>query len=137
MEVSPTDPYAYGNLAGLPDVNGVGPWMQNLASDPYAYGNLKGLPVVNGVGPWLQNLDITKIDNLTIGPGAHVSTPGATVTQAASLYGAFAQGDVQAHSTGHNTVGYTAGGALTAAKGIFNAEKGIMNDYSNKLVLMI
>ena len=86
----------------------------------------------------MQNLGITKIDNLTIGPGAHVSTPGATVTQAASLYGAFAQGDVQAHSTGHNTVGYTAGGALTAAKGIFNAEKGIMNDYSNnKLVLMI
>ena len=75
----------------------------------------------------------TTFKDMRLYPGAHVSTPGATSTQAGHLYGAMTHDDTKAMQSGHMSVSNAEGGAFSAANGMFNRENGIEH---NILVLL-
>ena len=57
---------------------------------------------------------------MTLYPGAHVSTPGASPQQAGQVYGALANGNKNALNTGKMGINDVSGGDFAAANGLFN-----------------
>merc|ERR1719313_144300 len=79
----------------------------------------------NGKG---GNRGTTTFGAMTIDPNAHVSTPGATKEQAGELYSSLAMGNVAALDSGKMSAMKAGAGSLAAANGLFNANKGVMNN---------
>ena len=75
----------------------------------------------------LMNLGTTTFGDMLLHDGANVSTPGATMQQAGTVYKAFVDGNGRAIHDGRMNLWDGVGGDFVAAQGLFNAGNGIMH----------